>query len=711
MNAKQQNEGRSEADSPQTTNAAAGREPVQPDRVPLTGRQADRLAQLTGVAVDDLRGQTIAAISDRFRWVIDPDLFLFRRICGQVVKTDPATGIDYPVPHATVYVEDTDCSFLGFFPVESPWSWLFPIHCTREVIGTTTTDECGHFCVWVPRFEIDWILRWRREWYCYWDLFVKPSIGDILPQLRPEPAAGPGGPGGPDPAPGFFKAGGPVLQHAEALLGRGTARKLALLENSTRFGGQTAQLRDLLARPAFSQPVPPPVPQQIREIHAQHGAQAVAAHLDIADERMAHLNLSRYVGPLLRCREIFVPEFVPILDVPDITFRVTQDVNGDGTPETIYSEGFFDVRWDAGAIPDVTLHASAIAVTSVACEVPHVTCEEPTIQFAGLMPLTAAYVDMTTGFALRPNRPHPHGLISEAPSNPANAPFTGTLQLYGCNQHAGAHYYRILYSYNGAVAVPFVNRDWYIYSLLNPTDPPTYIHPDAQGWYEILPNPGDWHPGHLLLDWPTTQYPDGRYTLHIQLADNAKNLILDSPHRVAIEVDNTAPTLQFLSLAWRVAGSGAWTYFPDLVCPVVHRPVGTAIEFRVAYQAAAAHLLRVDLGGNGCGGDTPQPVIPPTLVHPWSDPATPQVDGSGQSLNPYDHWHNGPTDNNVSRAAIFTLAGSAPQGAYGFDLAAASRAFNPAGGDNADPIHTDWYYDANSLNWNSAYLPVAVIDT
>src|SRR5262245_19297800 len=75
-----------------------------PDSVPLTRLQTMRLSALTGVAVSELKGNTTAKIAEKLKWQIDPELLFFRRICGQVVKTDPATGIDYPVPFATVYV-------------------------------------------------------------------------------------------------------------------------------------------------------------------------------------------------------------------------------------------------------------------------------------------------------------------------------------------------------------------------------------------------------------------------------------------------------------------------------------------------------------------------------------------------------------------------------------------------------------------------------
>jgi hypothetical protein len=142
-----------------------------PDQVPLTKLQAKRLSGLTGINADELAGLSVSEISTKFRWQIDPEYFFFRRICGKVVKKDPSTGIEYPVPFATVYAEDTDCSLLGLFPVDNPWAWFFPFFCETEVIAETTTDACGNFCVWVPRFEIEWILRFRLERRCFVELF------------------------------------------------------------------------------------------------------------------------------------------------------------------------------------------------------------------------------------------------------------------------------------------------------------------------------------------------------------------------------------------------------------------------------------------------------------------------------------------------------------------------------------------------------------
>jgi hypothetical protein len=196
----------------------------------------------------------------------------------------------------------------------------------------------------------------------------------------------------------------------------------------------------------------------------------------------------------------------------------------------------------------------------------------------------------------------------------------------------------------------------------------------------------------------------------MEIGDAAKAIIFTTPAVVPFLVDNAAPSPQFLSLAWRVAGTTTWNFFPDLICPVVHRPAGPGgspvdIEFRVEYLASMPHLLKVALSGSGCGGGTPMELAAPD----WSDPPTPAM-VAGVSQDPYSHWHTGQFDNSVSRAAIFSLSGSALTGAYGFNLSSYSRAFNPSGGDPADPQSKDWFYDAAWLNWNYQFLPVAVVN-
>src|SRR3569833_3753032 len=162
---------------------------AHPEQKKITALQARRLSALTGLKLADFANHTVAQLAERLKWQIDPALFLFRRICGKVVKKDPITGELYPVPFATVYVEDTDCSLISYFPKGWPWAWHYPYFCTREIIGTAKTDACGNFCVWVPRFDIDWGLRWRHARFCFPSIFRRPEIGDLIPKL-PVPVDG-----------------------------------------------------------------------------------------------------------------------------------------------------------------------------------------------------------------------------------------------------------------------------------------------------------------------------------------------------------------------------------------------------------------------------------------------------------------------------------------------------------------------------------------
>ena len=66
--------------------------PETPDQIPLTTLQAARLSALTGVAAKELVGVRPVDLAARLRWIIDPHLFFYRRICGRVVNRDPVTA-------------------------------------------------------------------------------------------------------------------------------------------------------------------------------------------------------------------------------------------------------------------------------------------------------------------------------------------------------------------------------------------------------------------------------------------------------------------------------------------------------------------------------------------------------------------------------------------------------------------------------------------
>ena len=698
------------------TKGKGKRTDVPLEQRPLTTSQASRLAALTGLKREALDGLSAIELADKFRWQIDPELFRYRRVCGRVVKKDPVTGEEHPVPFATVHVEDTDCRLLTYAPAGWDWIWFFPFNCQREVIATVVTDACGEFCVYVPRWEVDWILKWRRERICLPDVFVKPSIRDLLDELIPEwpPVKWPPRPE-PDPIPWLVRDPGFSLRRAEELAGREVAEKLARVQLAADFGASTTAMQKLLDAPAFTRPIAPPLPDYLADRPKGQAAKALAsAPIEgmkaIQDQphfkELRNLDFRHYIGPFRRCHDVFIPEWSFLLDVPDITFRVTQDVDGDGDEEVIYSEGYFDVRWNSGSIPDVTLEASEIAQASVSCEAPEVPCAEPQIVLAGLMPLhnpdPAPYHDAATGYARRPNRPHASGSYGGPATDWAQTPFAGTVQLYGCNQHQGAKHYRLRYALNGGPLQTFAGHSWKLFRWVGSPGhlEVLQVTPDANGWYEILPNSAGWMPAKLLLNWPTTAYQNGLYQIQMELG-NASKSVIHSTSPIGIRVDNSAPNAQMVSLAWREVGTPTWTDI-GFFCPVVRRPAGKAIEFKLVVQVSANHLRTIEFSGGGCGGD--KPVLVSSLPAGWET-----IVSAGQTVG-MRHWHTSPGDNsfsNTSSPAVFQLAGSAPSGVYSFSLVAHGRAFNPAGGDGG--VEADWFYNPVE-KWVHPSIHIAVVD-
>ena len=97
------------------------------------------------------------------------------------------------------------------------------------MIATAKTDECGNFCIWIPRWDIDWVLRFRHERFCFPIIFERPSVRDLLDELIPhkipfpEPDPGPFGPRpgpGPDPSPLQRFDRGRLIKQIEDQLGR-----------------------------------------------------------------------------------------------------------------------------------------------------------------------------------------------------------------------------------------------------------------------------------------------------------------------------------------------------------------------------------------------------------------------------------------------------------------------------------------------------------
>lgn len=663
----------------------AGNVPA-PDRKPLTKSQISRLSAISGLSARELADSNIAEIQEKFRWHIDPSLFLFRRICGKVVKKNPITGIDYVVPNATVHVEDTDCHLLAFSPSGYDWCWYFPFHCHREEIASVKTDACGRFCVWIPRFEIDWILRWRHARICFPRIFIRPSILDILEHLVRERR--PPWPPGPDPDPGpiLERLKPEVLQRVESVLGRNTATRLAEIREASAFGGAAGLQNEILAQPAFPENMPPPLPAEFQQVPGLEGMKpadqaseirsTLAARLHLPEAVLNEVDLNRFIGPFRRCFDILLPEWTKIYDVPDITFRVTQDVDGDGTEETVYAEGYFQTRWDADPIPDVTIHAWPNAVAFYTCDPPTVPCgDTPAILFAGLMPLVNPalpedpFHDSVSGYARRPNRPHPSGSFVDPLPNPlATAPFCRTLQLYGCSAVGKAAFYRVRYAFSGAGPTPFTGVSWPLYRVAGGILQTHWASADPAGWYPVI-NPADnWSPPNLLFEWATSGYANGLYKLDVQIADAGKAVLATSAP-VGIRTDNSHPLAEFIGLRWRVSG-GVW-HDLSLICPVISRGMPPAdIEIEVTYRVIAGHLRSFQLDAYGCGSGTPVRTSP---------------------LSTVQHWHTNQADNAGIRTAAFSIAATASAGAYTFVIRAYSRAFNPSGGDSGHLVN--WNYD------------------
>jgi hypothetical protein len=667
------------------------REGMHPDQVILNKIQQKRLAMLSGIDEKEISGRNIVQLTEELKWRIDPRIFRFKRICGRVVKKDPVTGIEYPVPFATVYVEDTDCNVITYHPPGHPWSWHFPYFCNREIIATTHTDACGNFCVWVPRFDIDWIRRWRRERICFPVIFKRPFIRDIISKFPWPPVPNP-----PDPGPldELNKLSASVLDsiggnHAEVL-----KREISRIKNSS-LGMINQNSDNILDKRLFDNEMPPPLSADFQQalsgnMVASKGASAIEAirsdiasklGIDAGTKELEGFSHERFIGPFYRCIDIYVPVWQMVTDIPDITFRVTQDTNGDGVEETIYSEGHFDVRWDAGAISNVTLVASSIAKESRLCGVPLIPCgNAPDILFAGFMPLrNLSYFNDSTGYALRPNRPKPSGLPGGVSSFPASTPFCGVLQLYGCADLQNAKYYRIQQSTdNGTSYSAITGLSWNNYLLSLPIP----ITADSNGWYPVEPiNPVTLNPvpraslefPNLLLDWPTPA--SEKSLLKIELGDNSKNHISEST-AVAIVSDNTRPNISLTNLSWKYVGE------PDASlrnltgdCPMIQRgAVPQDIEVVFEVFVSAQHLRDASLGTSGCGGGS--------------------FFGIADAANKPAHWHQTVLDNSETLHQRYRLNAASKPGCYSFECTANSRSMNPSGADGGNLLPTpDWFYD------------------
>jgi hypothetical protein len=647
--------------------------------------QLARLAQLTGAPAAELAEKSIAHLKEDLPAI--PGLFGFELVCGQVVKVDPVTGLKYPVAGATVNVYDVDCDWLWFFPPYWPWSWGFRFpFCVSELIETVATDACGYFCVLVPRWDIDWIRVWIEERWCFPEILRRPSVGDVLaPYLKGRQVTPPNPP---DPA--SLTSLLDARADLAGAIGSGAVAAIRAAASTQTVGAPATGLTEALAANAFAQPVPAPVPAELRSLSKAEAMKSFASRLGLRSAE-GELDLAAPYGPFLRCIDVEVPVWVPFFTVPDITFQVTQDIGG--TQEVIY-DGAFDVNWAASAV-NVELDASPAAVASPFPGCPTgVICEdEPAILQFGYLDVDPAYLDPNSGFAILMNKPN------ATPDTPSSAPVEGVqgdVPLFGCAPNAP--FYRVLARYadnDGLTAqnpdgtlqpvpagdfgpqLPLVGPAWQVSRIVGGVpqlSPP--IVPDAEGWYstEYL----SWDPPNLLIPWNPAS---GVYQLTVQTGEGTAGsvTVASTGPTIPLVVDNSPPVVSLAVKSWNYVGGPANPFMPGDDCLLIER-TDQDIEINIAYAVTATHLYSVSLVPDGCAA--------PNVTLVGSDPA---ADG---------YTYDGPFDNSLSGVATYRVSAGTPDGCYTWTLTAWSRAFNP---NNAGDL-----IEQGGSAWNTVDAPIYV---
>ncbi len=309
---------------------------------------AARLATVSGLAEGDLAGRSLASLRHRLSPVLQADLLGLRRIDGRVVRKHPATGALEPVPGATVHVEDTDGSFLLYSPPQWPdWSWLVPFKVRREEIAVAHTDTRGRFSIGIPRWDVEAITAWRQGRIRFCD-FTRPHLRDIVKDLDG---------GSCDSAETAIRKAD-FLPRCRKRLGRPLAHRIENLLHEQP--AVTAEAIESL----LETPIAPECPGALAEIGRPELLgilKAVAGEHGISPQVVREANFGPWIGPLWRSSQLVLKLWTPLLDAPDITFRVTR-ARGAGVEEAVlYAGGFFDVSWNQGGIPDLTLTASSEA--------------------------------------------------------------------------------------------------------------------------------------------------------------------------------------------------------------------------------------------------------------------------------------------------------------------------------------------------------------
>lgn len=641
------------------------------EEITPTDLQTEHLADRAGIPADELAELTLGEIRDHLEGMLDPGLLGYRQICGRVVRRNPATGTREPVPYATVHVEDTDCNFLFYAPGGYSYVWSYPWGCSTEELATVRTDECGHFCVWIPRWDIDRVVRWRERRFCFPEL-EPPRVIDVVDDLFHEPDdirwPGPGRPHPrPDPEPEISDL--ELRQELASRLGNETGTRLMASVSERVFGAYRGDVRELLREPAPQEALPvPPVPPGEEELG------------QLPDD--AEINLYDPLGPFRRCVDVHVPEWTTVTDVPDITFRVTQ--MQEGTRVTIYDEGYFDVRWDDASTSDVTLLAGPRAVSVSACEGPEVDCEtDPAITSLSEMPLLPGYHDdtpgdVTFGYGLRVNQPSSNGI--DAPTagpgaGDAQAPYADRVDLYGCFHIGDSTHYRVLYSYEGGPRQPITGVN---FPVLTTGSPPTvdWQRPDSDGWYRIRDDLTGLYE-HLILPWPTRGMREGDGTYELQLVVGSRSGGSISREAASdewtFEVDNSRPAIDDFNISGWIEDQPGSKKALSGPCPVIGRRDGGSeqtLVIEIEWSASARHLRSARLTFTGCGGGNSPSAETGRATRRW-------------------WWENLGDRSTSTKVARFKIPAENDGGCYTVRAEAVSRAFNPD--IPRSLLSSDWY--------------------
>jgi hypothetical protein len=653
--------------------------------------QLARLASLAGVPAASLENKSIAALKDEL--VINPILFDFELVCGQVVKVDPGTGAKFPVAGATVNVYDLDCDWLWFFPEGWPWSWGFRLPwCVSELVGSVPTDACGNFCILIPRWDIEWIREWILERWCFPEILQRPSVANLLlPHL-------PGGPattssGRPDPSSLVRLLD--ARDDLAAAIGPAAVQAIRDAARSHQVGSPATGLSQVLAANAFTRPVPAPVPAELRALAPADALRSLSSRLSLRQAE-GELDLSAGYGPFLRCIDVDVPIWVPFFSVPEISFQVTQEIGG--TEQVIY-DGAFETSWDAYPLPvNVELDVAQFAIASPFPGCPgDIACEDaPAIVQIGYLDVNPDYLNPATGFAVRMNE-------DSSSDVPSTAPFQGTLPLFGCAPDA--EFYRVQATFAAGDGLstptsfgppqPVIGPAWQVSRIVGGVtelSPP--IVPTADGWYPT--GYLSWDPQNLLVNWAPI---DGVYQLTVQAGNSGSSGIevVATSDPILLVVDSTRPTLgPFTPVSWNYVGESPTPFTVDDGCYIIER-TSQDIEITLSYSVTAGHLYSVDLVPDGCD------VASVTVVD--SGALLPDSPGS----NDLSYLYDGPADNSLTGTVTYKIAAGALDGCYTWLLTAFSRAFSPNDSNGLTDVGGYAWNYAQTWVWSDALTSVGVI--